>query len=565
MASAEAHIQQSTAIADQRKNPSPTLHNITTLRPLPRPLGLDSRQVTTPIQLEKLKHFIAGQADKKFIITGFQVGFRLGYIGPRQASRCTNLKSCLESPDIVASKLTKEINASRIKGPFAQPPFPNLKVSPIGVVPKKTPGQFRLIHHLSHPSGDSVNDFIDPALSTVRYASFDDAVALLLRVGCSSLLAKTDIDNAFRLIPIHPDDHALLGMTFRDQFYYDTCLPMGASSSCAIFEKFSSSLEWIANSHLNIPYIVHILDDFLIIGPPNSSQCFDNLKMFLAFCKYVGIPIKEEKTVYPCKIITFMGLELDSVSMEARLPPDKLEKLLNLLEHNKRKRKIKLRELQSLLGLLNFCCQVVVPGRSFMRRLTDLTCKVTNPNHHITLNRESRKDLNAWCVFVQHFNGRQLLLERRWITSDMLHLHTDSSGAIGFAAVFGSKWFNGKWSAQLLPLHITFKELFPIVIALELWGVWFRDNCLTIHSDNSAVVHIINKQSSKEPMVMTLVRRLVLVCMSKNILVRAKHIPGKLNILPDLLSRFQMEQFHLHAPQMDPEPTEVPEELIQLS
>ena len=78
-----------------------------------------------------------------------------------------------------------------------------------------------------------------------------------------------------------------------------------------------------------------------------------------------------------------------------------------------------------------------------------------------------------------------------------------------------------------------------------------------------AVVQIINKQTTKEPMVMALVRRMVIACMTLNILLRAKHIPGKENILPDLLSRFQMGQFNRLAPQMDNLPTDVPIDLLQ--
>jgi hypothetical protein len=58
-------------------------------------------------------------------------------------------------------------------------------------------------------------------------------------------MAKCDIEDAFRLVPIHPTDYHLLGFTWNNLYYYDRCLPMGASSSCQIFESFSSSLHWI--------------------------------------------------------------------------------------------------------------------------------------------------------------------------------------------------------------------------------------------------------------------------------------------------------------------------------
>jgi hypothetical protein len=78
--------------------------------------------------------------------------------------------------------------------------------------------------------------------------------------------------------------------------------------------------------------------------------------------KQMGLPIKADKTVFPTTTLTFLDLELDSELMEIRLPLDKLGKLKDQLNHFKFKKKATLRELQSLIGLLNFACSVVPPG-----------------------------------------------------------------------------------------------------------------------------------------------------------------------------------------------------------
>lgn len=87
--------------------------------------------------------------------------------------------------------------------------------------------------------------------------------------------------------------------------------------------------------------------------------------------------------------------------------------------------------------------------------------------------------------------------------------------------------------------------------------------CITLHSDNYAVVHIINKQSSENSDIMILVRHLVLTCLRLNLSVRSIHIPGAENKLPDFLSRLQISE--KAAPDMDPEPTAVPPHLLQLT
>ena len=76
----------------------------------------------------------------------------------------------------VNDKLLKELAAGRIVGPFDVPLFEPFRVSPQGVVPRKSPREFRLIHHLSYPHGFSVNDGIPKELASVRYATIDDAI-----------------------------------------------------------------------------------------------------------------------------------------------------------------------------------------------------------------------------------------------------------------------------------------------------------------------------------------------------------------------------------------------------
>ena len=85
-------------------------------------------------------------------------------------------------------------------------------------------------------------------------------------------MAKTDVKSAFRIIPIHTTDYSLLGMKWDHMYYFDRCLAMGLRSSCAIFEAFSKSLEWISIHLLRACSVLHILDDFLFIAP-TKEQC----------------------------------------------------------------------------------------------------------------------------------------------------------------------------------------------------------------------------------------------------------------------------------------------------
>ena len=190
----------------------------------------------TPIKLDVLQQWLSYYPDKSAAMSleqGFSQGFPLQFQGPQERKNAKCLKSATDRPDVVHKKLKAEIDMGRLAGPFVFPPFPNLQCSPIGLVPKQKPGSFRLIHHLLYPLGGSVNDFIDKEDCKVHYASFDNALDLAMSVGPRAWLAKTDIKSAFRLLPVAPSDYELLDFQFQGKFYYDRCLPMGCSISCA--------------------------------------------------------------------------------------------------------------------------------------------------------------------------------------------------------------------------------------------------------------------------------------------------------------------------------------------
>ena len=377
--------------------------------PSPSPQHLS---LPTPVQVDRLEFLLSGynRSIAEFLSKGFREGFPLHYEGIRVSSDATNLLSARHNPEVVDAKLNKECEAGRLAGPFHKLPCYPFRLSPLGVVPKKTLGEFRLIHHLSYPRGSSVNDGISPEHCSVSYATISDAIQHIKAAGPGCFLAKTDIKNAFRIIPIRSQDHGLLGIRWKGLYYHDRCMPMGCSSSCRTFETLSSALEWIAQKKLKIDHIIHLLDDFLILAP-SQTLCQGQLQLFLDLCSYLGIPIAPEKTCGPATTLSFAGIELDSVSFEARLPLEKLQKCVAIVSDFLTRKKVTLKEVQSLTGLLNFACSVVVPGRAFLRRLIDLTIGIRFPYHFIRLTKEVKLDLQLWQSFLTNFNGRTFFPE----------------------------------------------------------------------------------------------------------------------------------------------------------
>ena len=329
---------------------------------------------------------------KNYVVNGLTNGFSIGCVGSRSKLDLSirNLRSAYELPHIIdkKKKLLKELELDRIMGPYETVPAGDkYRISPLGVIPKKTIGEFRMIQHLSFPYGASINDSIPQEFSSVQYANIQDAIKFITKNKNTVYMAKVDIESAFRIIPVSPADRPFLGFKWRDKFYMDAVLPMGCSSSCAIFEAFSSSLHWIAENKLGISAMVHYLDDFLILAE-SKSKCTDDLQAFTEMCADIGVPLAPDKTVGATTELSFLGIELDTVQLEARLPGEKIEKCTKLLAEFAIRTKVTLKELQTLIGMLSSACSVIVPGRAFLRRLIDLTVGVTMPHHRIRVSKQ---------------------------------------------------------------------------------------------------------------------------------------------------------------------------------
>lgn len=161
--------------------------------------------------------------------------------------------------------------------------------------------------------------------------------------------------------------------------------------------------------------------------------------------------------------------------MESRLPTEKLQKIREKLNEVVRRKKVTLKTLQSLIGLLNFACCVICPGRAFLRRLIDLTYGIRCPNFYVRLNSEARADMQAWLTFISSFNGKSVFLPTQWRSSDSLSLYTDAAGSKGFAAVFGSEWFAYAWSDAMKQYQIATRNFSRLCL---LWNIGAK-NCAT--------------------------------------------------------------------------------------
>ena len=272
----------------------------------------------------------------------------------------------------------------------------------------------------------------------------------------------------------------------------------------------------------------------------------------------LNVPIGPNKTYAVSTTLEFLGVLLDSQKMIACLPPDKLARTKLELCSWQSKKSCTLRELQSLIGTLQFACRVLVPGRAFLQRMINLTCAVREPHHHIKLNSSFQKDVAMWLVFLDQWDGSNIFLDIATIHSPTLEFSTDASDL----------WLQGAWSKQFHAYpeqhSIAWKELFPVYLACQVWGPLLSDKRIILWCDNISVTHILHTKSNKVTKIMDLVRNITLQTLTYNFTLNAQHVPGLDNSVSDALSRFQMQRFRQLAPQATEQPTAIPESLIQV-
>ena len=499
---------------------------------------------------------------------GFRYGFKLQYEGPRVPLDTKNLKSVLQNPVAAIEKVENEIKNGRIAGPFDERPISNLRCSPIGLVPKKLSG-WRLITHLSYPPLNSVNDYIDPKFTTVHYSSFDNAVSIVKTLGVDALIAKMDIKSAFRLLPCYPGDFSLLGFKIDSKFYIDKCMPMGCSISCSTFEHFSTFLHWLTEQQSGSKDLDHYLDDFFFAGKANSNDCKKLMDTFVKICKQLGVPLADEKTVGPTTFMEYLGLTINTHNMTVQIPDAKLKDLMIQIKAIAFAKKVTLKQLQSLCGILAFCTRAIPAGRAFTRRLYMATSKAKKPHHFIRVTKQMFDDLMVWKLFLENFNGVSYILDDEWLSNSDIQLYTDSAGGEGKGC---GCYFNGKWCFLQWPegftveilKDITFLEIIPIALAIYLWHDLFFKKKIAFYVDNLAVVTVLNVRSSKSKRVMNLLRLIVYWSMLGNFHIKSFHIPSAVNAVANAISRAQFQNFKRLAPDAELFPTAVPQDFLNI-
>ena len=198
-----------------------------------------------------------------------------------------------------------------------------------------------------------------------------------------------------------------------------------------------------------------------------------------------------------------------------------------------------------------------MPARPFLRRIFNLLYTVDRPHHNIRITKEVLKDLEIWLVFLQGYNGVTYFRSLQIIPSTAINLSSDACKR-GFGACYGSRWIQCTYHMEWQDFHISTLEFYPLFVLISMFGHLMTNSNVLFLCDNEAVVEIVQKQSTKDPNNMRIMRALILKIIEFNISLSAKHVPGKNNVLCDRISRFQVTPRLLAEHNMDSKATSIP-------
>jgi hypothetical protein len=470
------------------------------------------------------------------LINIIKYGAKLGYSGPEHATiKRRNHPSATTNSSVITNEIRKELSMGRLRKLDKLPD--KYYCSPLGLVPKKIHSMqtgWRRIFNLSCPDGSSVNDHIPPSFASLKYETFQEVVEAIAHSGKESVMMKRDLKSAFHMIPVCTEDQWLLIFEWEGIYYQDLFLPFGLRTSPFIFNLFGESLKWILQRMYSWT-LKRYLDDFLAIFPPGHNTAITS-EQFASLCKQVGFTEASEKRE-DGTCVEYLGLILDTVKMEARLPEDKKARALSGISYILTQEYVTLKQLEQLLGLLEFCISVFPLGRPFLRHVWNLFLRAKSDKQRLTI--AARRDLEWWKEFLPIWSGSTIIQ----VSRRRIHISTDASGKKGI----GGAWFEGmhlfstRMPRRHRTKHINWKELFAILYAFAEWSEQWSNARAIIFCDNTAIVGGINKRTIRGAAIDPL-QTLFLLAARGNIEVSAVWVPSEANALADALSRFDKKK-----------------------
>ncbi|KAL0195457.1 hypothetical protein M9458_009029, partial [Cirrhinus mrigala] len=330
--------------------------------------------------------------------------------------------------------------------------------------------------------------------------------------------AAIELKDTYFHVSILPRHRLFLRFAFEGQAYQYRVLPFGLALSPSVFTKVAEgalSPLW----EMGI-WILNYFDDWLIIAHSRDLLC-EHRDLVLRHLSHLGFQVNQEKgRLSPVQSISFLGMELDSVNMSARLTNERTHSVLSCLTLFRHKTAVPLKLFQRLLGHMAVAAAVTPLGLLHMRPLQHwfhgriLRWAWHSGTFRVGVTPECRRLFSPWSDPVFLRAGVPLGQVSRHMV-----VNTDASKT-GWGAVCNGQTASGSWSGPRLQWHINCLELLAVLLALRRFLPMLRDKHVLIRTDNVPTVVYINWQGGLRSRHMSQLARHLLLSL------RAVHILG---------------------------------------
>ena len=347
-------------------------------------------------------------------------------------------------------------------------------------------------------------------------------------------VTSLDFSDAYFHIPIHYTSRKFLRFHFQNQSYQFRALPFGLSTAPMEFTGVVKEVKLMAQSQ---GIRIHqYLDDWLIRAPTKES-CHQGTQSLLALCQELGWMVNMQKSeLEPQQVFDFVGYQYDLLNGVVRPTQNRWEALQQKITVLLQNRSCRVRTFMSLIGLLTATEKHVTLGRLHMRPIQWHLKKhwrvPESLEKEIPIPRSLHQYLQWWTQEENVLKGQPLHPLRHAV-----QIFTDASKE-GWGAHLGDFTASGTWSVPESKLHINFLELKAVLLALKRFQHLVQGKVVLIATDNTTVVAYINKEGGmRSGSLCALLWRLLCWCSLNQIVLKARHIPGRLNVIADKLSR----------------------------
>ena len=311
-------------------------------------------------------------------------------------------------------------------------------------------------------------------------------------------------------------------------------LPFGLSSAPQTFTKLLKPVVCTLR-RLGIRMILY-LDDMLIMAQ-SRHEIRSHLASAIKLLCALGFIINMKKSVFnPAQVMELLGFSLDTSAMTISLPKQKLSVIQRTASQLLQQTRVSARELSQLLGMLVAAYPAVLPAplhyRAVDRAKRRALQRQEGYKSRISLDRETRQDLQWWTKAVTSFNGRPLQ-----ISSWDLTIESDAS-LKGWGASSQRRSTGGPWTTGERKHHINFLELLAAFLALRSFVKERRDVSVLLLLDNVTAIAFINRMGGTHSICLSdLAVEIWDWCIQRNVTIHAEHLPGVENVRADWESR----------------------------